>query len=140
MIKCQTHVGSSLQDAAQIRVAITATTYTRLFEAMTELSQLTFMFLGVLQRLYGILQLQKKINKRRDFLQWWTKWLIKHLLGLKLSPPMIYICSVWTYLWYVICRGGIICDVLYVTFSHTGVDPTFDRNTLMWEDVVYNVL
>lgn len=24
--------------------------------------------------LYGILQLQKKINRRKDFLQWWTKW------------------------------------------------------------------
>lgn len=25
--------------------------------------------------LYGILQLQKKINRRRDFLHWWTKWI-----------------------------------------------------------------
>ena len=29
--------------------------------------------------LYGILQLQKKINRRRDFLHWWTKWSIKHI-------------------------------------------------------------
>ncbi|KAL0010192.1 hypothetical protein SO802_005300 [Lithocarpus litseifolius] len=50
--------------------------------------------------LYGILQLQKKINR----------------------------------------RGGIICNVLYVTFSHIGVDLTFVGNTLMWVDVVYNIL
>lgn len=24
--------------------------------------------------LYGVLQLQKKINRRKDFLHWWTKW------------------------------------------------------------------
>lgn len=24
--------------------------------------------------LYGLLQLQKKINRRKDFLHWWTKW------------------------------------------------------------------
>ena len=33
MIKCQTHIGSSLQDVAQIGAAITTTTYTRLFES-----------------------------------------------------------------------------------------------------------
>lgn len=46
-----------------------ATTHTLLFEAVTKLSPLTFMFLEVL------FQLKKKINKRKDFLQWWTKWL-----------------------------------------------------------------
>lgn len=31
--------------------------------------------------LYGLLQLQKKINRRKDFLHWWTKWR-QLLLGL----------------------------------------------------------
>lgn len=28
--------------------------------------------------LYGLLQLQKKINRRKDFLWWWTKWTLIH--------------------------------------------------------------
>ena len=32
--------------------------------------------------LYGVLQLQKKINRRKDFLHWWTKWRIIALFSL----------------------------------------------------------
>ena len=31
--------------------------------------------------LYGILQLQKKINRRKDFLHWWTQWESIHICG-----------------------------------------------------------
>ncbi|KAK7844854.1 hypothetical protein CFP56_010251 [Quercus suber] len=48
MIKCQSHAGLSLQDVAKTGVAIPTTTHMRLFEAVTELSQLTFMFFSVL--------------------------------------------------------------------------------------------
>jgi len=50
MIKWQIHGMSSLWEAVQMEVAIT-TTHMLLFEAVTGLSQLTFMFLGVLQQL-----------------------------------------------------------------------------------------
>ena len=44
--------------------------------------------------LYGVLQLQKKINRRKDFLHWWTKW--SNCLFLLLLP--CYISSHLTYL------------------------------------------
>ncbi|KAF9604404.1 hypothetical protein IFM89_006413 [Coptis chinensis] len=47
-----------------------------LFVGRDRLCSLTFMFRVVLQNealLYGVLQLHKKINRRKDFLHWWTK-------------------------------------------------------------------
>ena len=49
MIKWQIHAGSFLWEAVQMGVAIT-TTRTQLFEAVTGLSRLTYMFLGVHHR------------------------------------------------------------------------------------------
>lgn len=49
MIKCQTHAGLFLWEAVRMGVAITITR-TQLFEAVTGLSRLTYMFLGVLHR------------------------------------------------------------------------------------------
>lgn len=73
MIKCLNRAGWYQWGALLMEVAI-ITTPTRLFEAAIELfpSISTFPAEALL---YGILQLQKKINRRRDFLHWWTKWI-----------------------------------------------------------------
>lgn len=42
--------------------------------------------------LYGLLQLQKKINRRKDFLHWWTKW--DNILCFMHPISFLYICSI----------------------------------------------
>ena len=45
--------------------------------------------------LYGVLQLQKKINRRKDFLHWWTKWsnCLLLLLPCYISSHLTYLSS-----------------------------------------------
>lgn len=66
--------------------------------------------------LYGLLQLQKKINRRKDFLHWWSQW---GRLSLSLGTKPFYnkqFMVVLLLLWITLCLVDIllICDIISV--------------------------
>ena len=66
--------------------------------------------------LYGILQLQKKINRRKDFLHWWNKWESIHISGqLWLHPHdnIISQCVVMLALAKRHVKGELVCYMLW---------------------------
>ena len=121
MIKWQIHAGSFLWEAVQMGVAIT-TTRTQLFEAVTGLSRLTYMFLcppSCEALLYALLQLQKKIRRRRDFLHWWNKWHTSAAPGMiwtamaSSSSPAHGMLMLWLWLTLLLIKWGLHFGSIY---------------------------
>jgi NADH dehydrogenase (ubiquinone) Fe-S protein 7 len=55
--------------------------------------------------LYGVLQLQKKINRRKDFLHWWTKWSVVCCARISFAggPSLVLFVAVlacYIFLWF----------------------------------------
>lgn len=74
--------------------------------------------------LYGLLQLQKKINRRKDFLHWWTQW---GWLSLSLGNKLFYNnhfmvvlpCYESPFVWWIVC--WYITIFLYVLWNFLGL-------------------
>jgi len=62
--------------------------------------------------LYGVLQLQKKINRRKDFLHWWTKW--SNCLFLLLLALLYFFAFDLLVIWNKDSLGAWICKFVVV--------------------------
>lgn len=69
--------------------------------------------------LYGLLQLQKKINRRKDFLHWWTQW---GRLSLSIGTKLLYNkqfmvvlpCYESPFVWWIFCWYVTLLCMFYV--------------------------
>ena len=100
--------------------------------------------------LYGLLQLQKKINRRKDFLHWWTKWADSASISLRgqYEPRIICVVSwlVMTKVWLIRLKKSLeiavkfqaqLCFILYLMTDYLIFYSFLQfQQILKWDDPI----